>query len=159
MAKQLTDKQEAFCQAVAGGQNMSAAYRTAYNAQNMTSKTVNCRASDLMRKSEIAERVKELRAPAVAAAALTAEAHMAELKRLRDLALDAGKHSEAIRAEELRGKVAGHYVVRVENGDPGAFAALDAQAKLTALEAIKLELDRRAARQLDVTDVVAKDPL
>lgn len=159
MTKQLTDKQEAFCQAVAGGQNMSAAYRTAYNAQNMTSKTVNCKASQLMGREEIGERVKELRAPAVAAAALTAEAHMAELKRLRDLALDAGKHSEAIRAEELRGKVAGLYITKVETGTVGEFATFDAQSKLSALEAIKLELDRRATLQLEVTDVVEKVPL
>lgn len=155
----LTAKQEAFAQEVASGKTMSDAYRATYNAKNMTKVSVNVRASELMRNSMVADRVKELRAPAVAAAALTAESHMAELKRLRDLALTAGKHGEAIRAEELRGKVAGLYVVRVEAGDPGAFAALDAQAKLNALEAIKLELDRRATLQLDVTDVEPKVPL
>jgi hypothetical protein len=159
MTKQLTDKQEAFCQAIAAGKNMSDAYRTAYDCKNMTKVSVNVKASQMMARDSIGLRVKELRAPAVAAAALTAETHMAELKRLRDLALDAGKHSEAIRAEELRGKVAGLYVVRVEAGDPGAFQALDAQSKMSALEAIKLELDRRATLQLEVTDVTPKEPL
>lgn len=155
----LTAKQEAFCQNVVAGKKMVDAYIEAYDCRNVARQSVNVRASGLLRNKKVVDRIAELRAPAVAVAALTAESHMAELKRLRDLALDAGKHSEAIRAEELRGKVAGLYITKVETGDPGAFQALDAQAKLTALEAIKLELDRRATLQLDVTDVVAKGPL
>ena len=152
----LTKKQEEFCQAIVRGLTMSAAYREAYDTKNMATNTVNRSAWELMNNQKVTARIEELRAPGIVQAGLTAEAHMLELKRLRDIALSAGKPEAAIRAEELRGKVAGLYITKIETGDPGAFQALDAQAKLSALEAIKLELDRRATLQLDVTDVEAK---
>lgn len=46
---------------------------------------------------------------------LTVDAHLAELDRLATHALAAGQVSAAIRAQELRGKVAGFYVERHED--------------------------------------------
>ena len=154
----LTAKQEAFCKNVVSGMKLVDAYIQAYNTKNVARQSINVRASGLMRNAKVLDRLKELRAPALAAEHITAESHVAELRRLRDLALDAGKHEAAIRAEELRGKVAGLYITKVESGAPGAFQALDAQAKITAIEAIKAELDRRAALTHDtnVTDVEPK---
>lgn len=156
----LTHKQEMFCQEIVSGKNMSDAYRAVYNTGNMTKPSVNAKAYELMQNVHITARISDIRRPALVSAALTAESHMLELKRLRDLALDAGKHSEAIRAEELRGKVAGLYITKVETGDAGAFAALDANAKVSALNALKAELDRRGREQLgmsgEVTDVEVK---
>lgn len=45
-------------------------------------------------------------------------AHMRELERLREKALATGNIGAAVKAEELRGKVAGHYVERHENVTP-----------------------------------------
>ena len=154
----LTSKQRSFAEAVASGLRMTEAYRKVYDVKNMTDVTINRAAVDVMKNSKVAALVQELRAPAAAAAAITAESHLAELRRLRDLALDAGKHEAAIRAEELRGKVAGLYVTRLEAGAPGSFAALSAEQKATAISAIKQLLDQRTKASDEVTDVEAKTP-
>ena len=59
----LTPKQQKFCQAVVRGMNQSDAYRQAYDAKRMSSKTVNQKACRLMAKGNIGARVAELRAP------------------------------------------------------------------------------------------------
>lgn len=138
---------------------MSEAYRTAYDAKNMSAPTVNSRAYDLMRNSQIEERISEIRRPALVAAGVTQEGHLAELMRLRDLAVSQDKISEAIRAEELRGKVGGLYVTKVETGNPGAFKELDAHSKVVAQQAVQALLEQRrrlAGPDQGVTDVEPK---
>ena len=56
----LTAKQEAFCQHVAKGSNLSDAYRAAYDASNMKPNIINNEACKLMARREIAERVNAL---------------------------------------------------------------------------------------------------
>jgi hypothetical protein len=56
----LTSKQEAFCQEVAKGSNLSAAYRVAYDAQNMKPNIINNEACKLMARQDIADRVNVL---------------------------------------------------------------------------------------------------
>ena len=56
----LTAKQEAFCQEVAKGSNLSAAYRVAYDAQNMKPNIINNEACKLMARRDIADRVNVL---------------------------------------------------------------------------------------------------
>ena len=56
----LTAKQEAFCQEVAKGSNLSAAYRVAYDAQNMKPNIINNEACKLMGRQDIANRVNML---------------------------------------------------------------------------------------------------
>jgi hypothetical protein len=59
-ANGLTAKQEVFCQEVAKGSNLSAAYRIAYNAENMKPNIINNEACKLMARQDIAERVNRL---------------------------------------------------------------------------------------------------
>jgi phage terminase small subunit len=61
----LTDKQERFAIAVAEGKNQSDAYRSAYNAENMTDKTINESASRLMADHKVSTRIEKLRAKVV----------------------------------------------------------------------------------------------
>jgi len=56
----LTAKQEAFCQEVAKGSNLSAAYRVAYDAQNMKPNIINNEACKLMGRQDITNRVNML---------------------------------------------------------------------------------------------------
>lgn len=154
----ITSKQVTFAEGIVSGLKMADAYKIAYDCKNMSAASVNRSAVGLMKNRKVVSRIEELRKPAVTAAALTAESHLAELRRLRDLALDAGKHEAAIRAEELRGKVAGLYVTRLEAGAPGSFAALSAEQKATAISAIKQLLDQRSKGADEVTDVEAKTP-
>jgi len=59
-ANGLTAKQEAFCQHVAKGSNLSDAYRAAYDASNMKPNIVNNEACKLMARREVADRVNAL---------------------------------------------------------------------------------------------------
>jgi hypothetical protein len=56
----LTVKQEAFCQAVAVGNTLSASYRAAYNAENMSPETVFSHASRMMARDTVKARVNML---------------------------------------------------------------------------------------------------
>lgn len=56
----LTIKQERFCNEVVKTGNLSEAYRIAYNAENMTSKSINEKASELNSRVKIKSRIKEL---------------------------------------------------------------------------------------------------
>jgi len=59
-ANGLTVKQEIFCQEVAKGSNLSAAYRVAYDTTNMKPAVVNSEACKLMARPIIAERVNAI---------------------------------------------------------------------------------------------------
>lgn len=113
--KPLTPQQEKFAQLVAEGNNQSDAYRGAYKAEKMMAKTITEKASVLMAQGNVSARVAELRSKAQAKAVLTLESHLAELERLRDLALQNGKFEAAINAEVHRGKAKGLYVSKTED--------------------------------------------
>jgi phage terminase small subunit len=107
----LTPQQEKFAQSVASGMNQSDAYRAAYKVRESTKpESVNQNASRLMADINISSRVDELRKPIVKAAQLTLEAHLNDLKGLRNMATKAEQYSAAISAEVARGKAAGLYV-------------------------------------------------
>ncbi len=73
----------------------------------------------------ITAKINELRAPAIEKAELTVEKHLIELAELRDTAKAAGQIAAAIRAEELRGKVAGFYTDRLELYSPIRMVVFD----------------------------------
>lgn len=110
----LTPKQEAFCLAYLKTGNASEAYRLAYNTEKMKPESVNRLAKAQMDNVKIASRLAELRKPAIEAAQMTLERHLADLKALRDKAAEAGQFSAAITAETNRGKAAGLYVEKVD---------------------------------------------
>lgn len=118
----LTIKQERFCLAYIETGNASEAYRSAYSAKGMSLKTINEAASRLTSNSKVIARLQELRAPAVKAAQITLEQHLADLRRLRDLAEASEKYGPAVTAEMARGKASGLYVDQIEIGVTGELA-------------------------------------
>lgn len=111
----LTPQQEKFAQSVASGMNQSDAYREAYDVGvNTKGATCNNEGYKLMQNPEISARVDELRKPIVKAAQLTLEAHLNDLKGLRNMATKAEQYSAAISAEVARGKAAGLYTEKVD---------------------------------------------
>lgn len=110
----LTQKQENFCLAYIETGNASEAYRRAYNTENMKESSINVNASKLLADANIALRIAELREPVVAKAQITLEQHLADLKRLRDLAEASEKFGPAVQAEMARGKASGLYVDKTE---------------------------------------------
>jgi len=59
--KKLTPKQITFCDAIVRGKSQTEAYKEAYNCDNMKDSTIHNNAYMLMQRSEIKERIKELR--------------------------------------------------------------------------------------------------
>jgi len=60
--KKLTPKQITFCDAIVRGKSQTEAYKEAYNCDNMKDSTIHNNAYMLMQRSEIKERIKELKA-------------------------------------------------------------------------------------------------
>ena len=111
----LSPQREKFAQAVASGMNQSDAYRAAYRVRDGTKpNSINVAASQLMANPNIALRVAELRAPAAKAATITLESHLADLQRLRNMAVKEKQFSAAITAEVARGKAAGVHIERAD---------------------------------------------
>lgn len=111
----LTDKQEAFVQAVANGKNLSDAYRLAYVAGGMADCTIWANASRLLSDSRVTARLiavneqkeHERRIMAVSRAERV-------LERLEKLADSAETGAVKVRALELLGKTAGLFTDKVE---------------------------------------------
>jgi len=73
MAKGLTLKQENFCLAYIETGNASDAYKSAFNTERMKPETVNNNAYMLLKRSEIAARLEELKKPVIEKTQLTLE--------------------------------------------------------------------------------------
>lgn len=115
----LTPKREAFAQAVASGMTQADAYRAAFTVKPGTKpESAQVNASKLMADAKVAQRVEEIRRPAVKRAQITLESHLADLRMLRDRALEAEQYSAAISAEVSRGKASGLYTDKVEHSGP-----------------------------------------
>lgn len=113
--KPLTPQQEKFARLVAEGSNQSDAYRGSYKAAKMMAKSVTEKASELRSHVNVSSRIAELRAESSKKTVLTLDSHIAELERLKNLALEAGKFEAAIGAEVHRGKAVGLYVTKTED--------------------------------------------
>ena len=128
----LTSKQEAFCQGVgARGETLAVAYRSAYDAENMSPHTVHNEACKLMGRPDIAARVNALvQAKQAKTSHDAARIRSYVIERLHVEASDTNNPpSVRVRAIELLGKL----------GDVGAFvertateAAPSSQGELAA---------------------------
>ena len=110
----LTHKQESFCQEIAKGSTQKDAYITAYNAEKMTSKTIDERASVEANKDKVATRIATLTTKiaelVTSATAYDIQKHFEELEDIRELAVEKNQLSTAGKMVELKGKSAGLYV-------------------------------------------------
>lgn len=114
--KPLTPQQEKFARLVAEGKNQSEAYVLAYpKAKGWKPTSIAVAGSKLMALDNVSQTLAELRAEASKKTVITLESHLAELERLRDLALENGKFEAAINAEVHRGKAKGLYVSKTED--------------------------------------------
>lgn len=110
----LTAKQEKFCQNIVKGMSQSEAYREAYNTAKGKDKTVWENASRLMSDSKVTARIEELKQKATAEIKYTVEDSFCKLSEIQALAMKNKKLSDAIKAEELKGKLKGLYVEKRE---------------------------------------------
>lgn len=108
----LTPKQEAFCKAIVyDGMSYSDAYRTAYNSEKMTDKTINEKASRLKDEDKISARIKELRGEIDSPRILSAQKRLEWLSKL--IESEEETTTDKLRAVDLMNKMQGEYVQKV----------------------------------------------
>lgn len=147
----LTIKQENFCLEIIKGVDQAAAYRTAFPNQKMSDKTIHEAASRLMKNSKVMTRLDELRKPVVEAAQVSLEQHLNDLKKLRDDAWASEKYGPAIQAEISRGKASGHYIERIETGNPGDFDKLnDSELEQSIIDAARIIESARVKSKVSI---------
>ena len=96
----LTPKQTAFANALLQGKTASDAYREAYNCEKMSQ--ISVEASRLRRSPRITLWLRHSQRIGADQARITAENHLAELTRARELAIAHGQISPAVQAEHHR---------------------------------------------------------
>lgn len=109
----LTPKQEKFAQSIAlENMNYSDAYRSAYNTERMTDKTVNEKASLLKDDDKIKARIKELREAATTPKVMTAQRRKEWLTEVvNDTNVDIRVR---LQASDQLNRMEGEYVQKVE---------------------------------------------
>ena len=110
----ITDQQRRFVEGILSGKTSSDAYRAAYDCSNSLCSTVWAEASRLRSDYKVAAWLAAARKAGLGHTVVTLAGHIAELERLREIALDTGNVGAAVQAEQLRGKAQGHYVERLE---------------------------------------------
>ena len=107
----LTEKQEKFVQSIVlEGMNYSDAYRSAYNTDRMSDKTVNEKASLLAGEDKIRARMAELREKTITPKVMSAQKRKEKLTELAGSA----DPNVAMKAIDLLNKMDGEYVQKVE---------------------------------------------
>lgn len=117
----LTLKQLKFCEGVLTGLSLSDAYRAAYDCAKMSSPAIWCEASKLRSDQKVALWLDAVLTEVKNAHICTREDHMQELARIKAISIRTGNLGAAAQCEQLRGKVAGHYVEQfadVSDSDP-----------------------------------------
>ena len=103
----LTAKQEKFCQNIISGMSGADAYRNSYNCQKTKDDVIYVRASELIRKPDIAARIEFLRQEIVEKSEITALDLISELEDVRLKAMENGQTSAAVSAIMGKAKLLG----------------------------------------------------
>jgi hypothetical protein len=144
---ELTPQQMDFVRHLLDGKTASDAYRAAYSAENMVANSIWCEASKLRHNSNVAQWLAAARTANLGSAKVTLEGHVAELERLREIALSTGNIGAAVQAEQLRGKAAGHYVEQVRD--------VTDKDPMEMLDRLALEIGPEAVRKLAEDEGIA----
>lgn len=108
----LTAKQEKFVQNLINGMSQREAYKDSYNAENMSDKSIDTKACNLLKQDKVRSRFNELRDKVEREAVMSAfEKRMI----LRQIALDKDStRADRIKAIDCDNKMAGEYITKVE---------------------------------------------
>lgn len=108
----LTVKQEKFVQNLIRGMSQREAYKNSFNAENMSDKTIDVKACNLLKKDNVRVRYNELREEIQKTAVMSAfEKRMI----LREIATNSeSSYADKIRAIDTDNKMAGEYVTKVD---------------------------------------------
>ena len=106
----LTEQQMSFWRLRQEGKRPVEAYRLSYDCSAMSDPAVWTEASRLCNHPKIALWDAAAAKAEIGRVVRTKEQHMLRLNRLQQIALDTGNVGAAVQAEQLIGKVEGHYV-------------------------------------------------
>lgn len=151
---ELTAQQSEFVRYILGGKGVAEAYRLAYDCSNMLPNSVWCAASKLHTDAKIGQWLSVARQACLGTGILTRDAHMAQLERIREAAMESGNIGAAVAAEQTRGKVAGHHIERIQEVPADAADTLktiaehqpELAATLAAAHGIPWTADERATK-------------
>lgn len=108
----LTPKQEKFAQSIAlEDMNQSEAYRSAYNTQGMSDKTINEKASLLASQDKIRARIQELREALISPKIMSAQKRLEWLTDL--INNDNEGTNEKLKAIDIMNKMQGEYIQKI----------------------------------------------
>ena len=111
----LTPKQEKFVQSVVlESMNYSDAYRSAYNTDKMSDKTINEKASLLASDDKVRARMLELRQEMITPKVMSAQERLEWLTEFINTGEKFSLSSDKIRAIDTMNKMTGEYVQKVE---------------------------------------------
>ena len=130
----LTDKQEAFAQAIFEGANFSDAYRKSYDAANMSAASIHTEACLLVQNPKVSQRLEQLNAEREQQRRMQSLSRSDfVLKQLTDEALNPDNSDGArVRALELLGKSVALFTDKVETEDKTERDAESIRAELQA---------------------------
>lgn len=107
----LTAKQEKFVQNLLEGMTQADAYRSAYNTNKMTDKSVWEKASELASNVKVAERLKELRDKLANEKIMTAQERLQWLTNL--VKSEEASNTDKLKALDIMNKMDGEYVQKI----------------------------------------------
>lgn len=119
--QRLTEKQEAFCQAMVDPACKSAsdAYRKIYNAAKMKPETINRAASALLKNYKVATRIKELKTAlerkVLKKFSKTLDDILADIEEARKGALSKEQYAVAIKGSDVQAELLGMKKQKVES--------------------------------------------
>lgn len=105
----LTRKQERFALELLSGKSTREAYRLAYDCTGSSEATIIADSFKLSRNPQIALFIRLHQRIGLENAAISRDSHLAELARLREIAVENQQVSAGVQAEHYRGRVAGLY--------------------------------------------------
>ena len=108
----LTPKQEKFVQNIIDGMTQADAYRSSYDTNRMTDKTIHEKASRLMADDKVRARLQELRAQMMKPSIMSAQERLEWLTNLVNN-VEEGTN-EKLKAIDIMNKMQGEYVQKVE---------------------------------------------
>lgn len=115
----ITDKQQAFIDAIVDGNNISDAYRLAYDASNMSAASIHVEACRLAKNPKITLRLDQYYADREFSNRLQRLSRSERvISKLEEIALHSHEHDGTqVRALELLGKSMGMWIDKVETED------------------------------------------
>ena len=107
----LTGKQEEFAKNIVQGMSQADAYRSAYDAEDMSDNAIYREASLLVSNPKVAQRIQELRGELAKPTIMSAQERLEWLSYL--VSADAGT-TDKLRAIDIMNRMTGEYVQKIE---------------------------------------------